>query len=382
MSAPSGHSPLGASSAERWLNCGGSVGLLKRLRMPTTDEPEYQREGTAAHEIAALGLEKNQDAWEFIGTKASNDVEITAEASIAVQTYLDIIRGLMDEGAELGVEYRFHRPDIHEAFYGTTDAYVWHPREALLDVADYKNGVGIAVDVVGNPQIMYYAYGLLNRFPDCRSVRLHIIQPRGFHPDGVHRVWEITVEELCEWAETVLIPAMEDIDMNGDLLAGEWCRFCPAKLICPVLVGAFGALMKADPKEVVNISNGSLGVQYRAIKGVKLYIKALEDTVFDRLSHGQEIEGTKLVAKRANRVWKDGAEAALKAAGLDVYTKPELKTPPAVEELGVDAKKLVGEWAYTPQTGLTVALATDKAPAVKVKKTAETFAGALAGAAE
>lgn len=31
------HSPLGASSAERWMNCPGSVALLKDLKMETTD---------------------------------------------------------------------------------------------------------------------------------------------------------------------------------------------------------------------------------------------------------------------------------------------------------------------------------------------------------
>ncbi len=38
------HSPLGASAAERWMNCAGSVTLIKQLDLEDTDEPEYPRE--------------------------------------------------------------------------------------------------------------------------------------------------------------------------------------------------------------------------------------------------------------------------------------------------------------------------------------------------
>ena len=44
-------------------------------------------------------------------------------------------------------------------------------------------------------------------------------------------------------------------------------------------------------------------------------------------------------------------------------------------EIVLDAMELVKEWAYTPQTGLTVALAEDKRRAVKVDMASKTFAG-------
>jgi hypothetical protein len=42
-----------------------------------------------------------------------------------------------------------------------------------------------------------------------------------------------------------------------------------------------------------------------------------------------------------------------------------------VEKLGPDAAALAKEWAYTPQTGLTVAGADDKRAAVKVQKASD-----------
>jgi hypothetical protein len=49
-----------------------------------------------------------------------------------------------------------------------------------------------------------------------------------------------------------------------------------------------------------------------------------------------------------------------------------------MEEVSGDAPKLVKEWAYTPQTGLTVALERDKRPAVKVQSSTEAFGEAVA----
>lgn len=379
MGDPKGHSALGASGAERWLNCAGSVELLKRLGKPTSDEEDFQVEGTAAHEIASICLEEGSDAWEKIGLTI-NGIEVTSEMTVAVQVYLDQCRKFIGEGRVHGIEHRFHRPDLHELYFGTSDFWSYNPVEAVLNVTDYKHGIGIPVDVVGNDQIRYYAYGLLDMFPDARLIQLWIVQPRGFHPDGPVRRWVITAEELCEWAESTLLSAMNEIEMNGDLQAGPWCRFCPAKLLCPVLTGMFGAAMRADIREAVNINDNTLGVQFQAVQGVKFYIKALEKEVFNRLNSGHEIEGIKLVNQKANRVWKEGAaeKIAAEAFADKVYTKPELLGPAEIEKLGADAKSFVKTWAYTPQKGLTVALADDKRPAIRVQKASETFAGAVA----
>ena len=63
------HSPLGASSAERWMSCPGSVSLIKQLDLDETDEPEYRGLGIAAHEAGAHCLKNKLDAWEVMGEK-------------------------------------------------------------------------------------------------------------------------------------------------------------------------------------------------------------------------------------------------------------------------------------------------------------------------
>ncbi len=48
-----------------------------------------------------------------------------------------------------------------------------------------------------------------------------------------------------------------------------------------------------------------------------------------------------------------------------------------IDALGPDGKKITREWAYTPESGYTVALEDDKRPGVKVQTTTEVFAVAL-----
>ena len=89
------HSKLGASSAERWMNCPGSTALIDAFAMPESDEPDYRREGIAGHEAAADCLARDIDTWEIVGRTYYN-TEITPEMAYAVQQYLDRVRPSID----------------------------------------------------------------------------------------------------------------------------------------------------------------------------------------------------------------------------------------------------------------------------------------------
>lgn len=385
------HSPLGASSAERWMNCPGSVALIKRVKLEQSDEADYRTDGIAAHAAAAYCLcRPAMDAWEtldmeFEGTK------ITAEMVDAVQVYIDAVRPHIANSAEehqVFIEYRVSSPK-HPLFYGTLDLAVIergaeHHDQQILDLTDYKHGQGITVDADENPQLMYYAYGILQDFSEIEKVRLRIVQPRGFHPDGPVRTWETTAAHIREWAETVLFPAMAAVELDQDLDPGKWCRFCPAKLICPSLNSLFGAAMRANPKHIINLSDEAVGRSYQHTEAVKFYLTALEKEAFARLNTGREIPGIKMVRKKANRVWKEDASVFFKTRyGDQAMSTPELKSPAEMEKISPDVAKVVKEYAYTPQAGLTVALENDKRLGIKVQTISATLGeAALAAATE
>lgn len=391
------HSPLGASAADRWLNCPGSNVILKKISLPQSDEADYQAEGTGAHEAAAHCLQAPCDTWEIVGQKF-HGIEVTPEMGGAIQQYLDYCRTLQEiDHGTIMIEERIggnpqDRP--HKDFYGTVDFAVYGPD--VLEVVDFKYGAGIVVEPENNSQMMYYAYGIIYpriargvKVRSDRMVRLSIVQPRAFHFDGPIRTWETTAGEIIHWAENELIPAMERADFDTTLDPGKWCRFCPAKLFCPMLAGLFGAAAKADPTLLPNFGQKRLALEYTQRDAVKFYVKAMEDEVYRRAMLGNTVPGTKLVLKKANRIFRDSIEIAqgdgtprvmetleylYGMLGDVIYTKPALKSPAEVEKIGPKAKELVKKLAYMPNAGLTIAPEGDTSrPAVKVERAADAF---------
>ena len=379
------HSNLGASGAERWMNCPGSAALLKELKLPENDEPDYRREGIAMHEAAADCLVRGLDTWEITGQSYYETV-IEPEMARAIQVYLDTVRPLAERAIQSFVEYPISSP-VHPQFYGRLDFGAI--LQDSIDIVDLKGGEGIIVDPFENPQIMYYGFGLIDGeerasgvvFPDELPVHLGIVQPRGFSLEGPVRWWTSSVGEIKEWVHSVLVPAMCATEYDNSLDAGPWCRFCSAKLVCPLLTSLFRAACTANPKEIVNISDASLDRSYHYLAAVKFYVKAFEDETMRRLMTGKaEISEAKLVKKRSNRVFKAGAADLAKARfGDDAFTKPELKSPPELEKVSPAAKQWVHEFAYLPDTGYTVAAADDKRPGIKVKPGDEVFAHYING---
>src|ERR1700727_2494339 len=207
------HSPLGASGAERWMNCPGSVTLIKELDLPESDEPEYRALGIDAHEASAYCLKEKHDAWEIIGEKFYG-VEVDNEMATAIQVYLDAVRpamGLQDAVVyiEHGISYKDVEGHLTELidpransllkkyFYGTGDCCVVHGGGKRMAVTDYKHGEGIIVEAVENPQLMYYAFGFLLLHPDVEIVMLRIVQPRTF--DEPVKKWVTDAAHIRDW---------------------------------------------------------------------------------------------------------------------------------------------------------------------------------------
>lgn len=381
------HSLTGASSADRWMNCSGYLYLASQEAQhdPNRLDPEYTREGTAGHHVAALCLTTGRDAWEFAGetiegvTLGEDEGEVSL---VAVQAYVDECRRITDRRHTWIEE---HIGDLNSGFYGTVDF------GALcvdaLRIRDLKMGIGVYVDVIENEQLMYYAFGLIKKaralglvLPDAFPVELGIVQPRFWDYDGC-RTWTTNVETIVIWGENTLLPKMAAAKAaateNPEYVPGEHCRFCPRKLQCPALRGMFGAaaqMSKAavDPKA---FTTEEIGREYAMIPVVEMFIKALKGEVEYRANAGTESPFWKMVKKKTDRTWKDGALPALRGALGDLaFTLPELKSPAKMEKISDQAKQLVAEWAFMPDGGLTVAQVEDRRPAQKVVKLADVYA--------
>lgn len=388
------HSILGASGRDRWKNCSGSVALAKKfpdLGKDASEEKLYRKLGTAAHEVAEQCLVGGRDAWEFAGTEVKgvmighgDDMVDPAD----VQIYVDACRATLDpEKPNRWVEHRVgsqaqYQP--HPLFFGTLD---WASLKGdTLFVRDLKFGEGKFVDAYKNEQCLYYVYGLLfewrvQKLPILRpdlKINIGIVQPRFYGEDPV-RTWETTAAEVLKWGDDVLVPSMWAVDDTTNFVPGEHCLFCPVKLACPALKGMYAAAAKADSGDLRLLNDDELGWEYSMREAVKKRLAAIEEETYTRLMRGARPWNTKLVPKKANRVFKTESIPLIAAKyGPQAYTEPSLKTPAQLEKLGGDAKDFVSEHAYTPDTGFTVALATDRRTEVVVPNAQETYAHILA----
>lgn len=375
------HSPTNASGMERWQVCSGSVNLIKKLRPAELEreEPEFTKNGTAAHEVAKQCLRDGREPWEFLG-ETIEGVEVPGKITDAVQKYVDECSPIMAGAEAVYIEHQFADPTVHRDFRGTVDFAAL--KDGTLYVRDFKNGV-LAVDAT-SPQFKYYAYAMLLMHPEARRCSLGVVQPNGFHSDGPVRTWECSAEDLHDWANNELLPAMARAERGGELVAGDHCRFCPLKIMCPKLQGEFGAMTIAEVKGVHRLTDEQLAHEYKMADPVKMYCKAVDEEVYHRMMNGRSVPGFKLVAKRGTRLWKPEAEATFeKTYGDNAYHPPEFKSPAQMELIGALAKDLVKQYSYTPNdTGATVAPESSTKPAITVKSMQSAFANVIDDKAE
>lgn len=366
------HSPLGGSGAYRWIQCPGSVSLSEGVIDPASD---FAAEGTAAHSVAAQCLISGGDAWEKIGQKSHAGIQVSKDMADAVQVYLDAVRTRYGRSGPFAPEQFFHCPSLHKWFYGQIDLSV--ECGDTLDVWDYKHGAGIVVEVHDNPQLMYYAAGLLSLtagWSKYELVRMFIAQPRGWHGDGSIRERTISTTDLFLWLHDVLLPAMKRAETSTDTTSGDHCRFCPARQrACPQLLSDADEieeyLAMTKEKGAPALTNEQVGRFLDLGEVLKIAIKAARETGFQRAQKGAVIPGWKLAQSRSNREWRDGAEDAAKSEfGKDAYTVPEMKSPAQIDNLP-KGEAFTRKYAFKPDAGLQLVKGTDTraetGPAVK-----------------
>src|SRR5262249_51140732 len=89
-----------------------------------------------------------------------------------------------------------------------------------------------------NPQLMYYAAAARHTIPKffagAERIVLVILQPQSIEP-GAEMVSAVEVShvELDEYARVLRTACEQALLPTPPLKSGGWCRFCPAKPICP-----------------------------------------------------------------------------------------------------------------------------------------------------
>jgi len=351
MGDPKQHSPLGASSAYRWMMCPASCRLSEG--MPSTSS-EFAVAGTAAHALCELCLTSpDHDPFSRVGETIEHEAgttEVTEDMATAAKVYVDTVLGDLErEGGTLSVEQPFDLSWIHESMFGRNDAAILPAAPCgTLYIYDYKNG-SKPVRAERNPQCMYYALGALGKDNPtaAETVRITIVQPNSaFKSQAVDR-WEVGVDELYKWAEEELRPAaLRTLDADAPSNAGEWCQFCPALAVCPAKrdlalermdsyddngeCPRLPAVERLKPAEVGFLS------AFFGSQDFAAWLKAVQAEELRLLQEGVEIPGRRLAEERSlgNRKWRDETEAAeaLAILGPDRYVR-SLVSPAVAEKM-------------------------------------------------
>lgn len=373
---PEVHSVLGASAADRWMNCTPSAQLTAGMEDETTT---FAAEGTAAHALCEWKVRK---ALKMRAGRRPTSDYWTDEMEEFTDDYRDFIMDLVGQAKltckdpvtliEQHLDFSCYVPDG----FGTGDFLLVADRE--LNVVDFKYGRGVAVYADHNPQMMLYALGALNLFDclyDIEQVTMTIFQPRL----SSISTWTISAEELYKWAEEVLKPKAElAAKGEGEFISGSWCRFCKARNTCRARAESFLELAKMEFQPPALLSDEEVAeVMEKADELSKWASDVMAYAQAEAIENGKHWNGYKLVEGRSTRRFIDEkkVEEAAKGAGYtDIYNK-SLITLTAFEKLmGKDTfKEVLGSYVTKPAGKLTLVPVSDKRPEVTVNTANDEF---------
>lgn len=389
MASPNNHAFLSPSTSHRWLNCTPSA-MLESLE--PASQSTFAQEGTEAHALAeiklsyALGyINDDQYAAEF-DTFRLNSKYYNEEFNEYVNSYVTEVMNIysLDYNKEVKVylEERVEFSDIVPNGSGTSDVVM--VGKDFIHIIDLKFGKGVPVSAVDNPQLKLYALGAIRqhlRDVLCKEVRMTIIQPR---LNDITTDF-ISITTLNDWAiNTVRPKATLAIAGQGDLVAGEHCKFCKCRGKCQALADKQLAIAQKEFEDVV-IENKILKpcdmtpeMLAKALEIAPLFIDwfkevqnyATKATICD----GLKIPGYKIVEGRSIRQIIN-PEAIKEKLHTNGYAESDYMKP--AELLGIGAleknigkkvlSNLCGEYIIKPAGKLTLVPNSDKREAIDVK---------------
>jgi hypothetical protein len=378
------HYKYGGSTAARTMACPAWHHLS--ADMPRSPSSPAAALGTALHEIIEKCLlDVDIDPFDFSGTEVEG-VKITDDHILEkIYPALDAFEVLMDKYdiQEFSAEKTYV---INKDVGGTTDFVGWSGDRKTIVMADYKSGDGIMVDATENKQNQFYAMcakydenGVEELFDNHVKIASAIIQP-SHRRDDVLDIWETTVPALDAFTQAHEKAVVIATSGDSEPVTGSHCAFCPAEATCPAKLNLVETI---DGYEIDKLKLEQVASALAIADEIETWVKAVRKFAHESIERGIEIEGYKLVAKRATRKWLD-EKKVLKALTKDkLYKKAELhKTPVFLSPAQIEKIVSPTDWEtlnisdmyQAISTGTTLALASDPRTAVGTSKAAALLA--------
>ena len=313
------HALLSASGASRWFNCTPSAKLEDEYGEKKSSA--YAAEGTLAHELSELYI-----ARDILGYLSEQDFDARLEEIMAnelfneemlevIPIYTDYCAAQLAEAktanqlACMDIEQKLDLTEYVPESFGTADCVIIN--DDLIEVIDLKYGKGVPVYADWNKQLMLYGLGALRKYDamyDIAEVRLTIVQPRINNISS----WQISVDELRAWAETELKPkAALAFAGEGELSAGEWCRFCAVRNRCRKLYDQQLEIAKHEFAAPELLTDEEIAeIVQRTPKLVEWANSIAEYAQTKAITENKQWPGLKLVEGVSRRKWIDEDKAS------------------------------------------------------------------------
>ncbi len=378
------HALLSASGAHRWMVCTKSPRLEESMEGETSI---YAEEGSLAHLLAELKISNaagtiSRQKYARKLKEIRSDPLFTEEMDKATDTHRDFCIERFNEAkartkdAVLLLEQRLdYSPWVPEGF-GTSDTTIIS--DNLLEIIDYKHGKGIAVSAFENTQMKLYALGAINHFGFLyyfETIQMTISQPR---LDSISS-FEMSVEELLEWGETIVKPKAEMAFAGmGSYVAGEHCRWCKVRAICRARAEENSKLACLDFQRPPLLSDEEVVEVLGSVDELISYAKDVQEFALTMaINENKQWPGMKLVEGRGSRKYTNEAAIAevLTNAGYDsdVIYKRSLQTITTLEkELGKkEFSELLGSFITKAPGKIKLVREDDKRPEIKASPEAD-----------
>lgn len=364
---PNKHALLSASSAYRWMACPPSAKLASSYK---DESSTYAAEGTDAHSLCeyklktALGRKADDPTEDLTYFNEEMDASSDAYAGYALEQLEAAKKGTADPVVLIEQQVDFSRW-VPQGF-GTADCVI--VADKVLTVIDFKYGQGVLVEAENNPQMMCYALGALSMMDalyDIEKIIMTIFQPRR---DNISS-FRLSVKTLYDWAEKELKPkAHLAFEGKGDYAAGDWCRFCKAKVDCRARAEANLALAKFDFEMPPTLSDADIEAILPMLDDLTSWVADLKDYALSRAFSGKVWHGFKLVEGRSNRRYlnEEAVAQTVIDAGFDPYEKKLLGIIAMQKLLSKKRfEELLGSLIEKPQGKPSLVPESDKRPAMQ-----------------
>lgn len=314
---------LHASSASAWFV--GPAYAKAEAEFPRIGDETNADDGRRAHDVAEKLIKQG------VEPKGSDSEMVTA-----AKEAINYIHSLV--GVKIHCEKSYNVPNLD--IKPRID--FWGDSGRDLHVFDYKWG-HTPVEADENKQLLIGALAIihhegLGRFD---RIKLHIIQPRAYHREGVNRSsrWYTRAQITEDFAELLRMRAAVARMENPSCRSGSHCRYCKARGQCAILSKDTRAIYESQLSTLYKLDGMPLAMELaiaeEALEVVRANLSGLTALAELETAQGRPVPGYAMTPGRGSTVWKDPANVLefTSFLGVDISKDPEPMTPKQAEKI-------------------------------------------------